>query len=162
MFDRFVCFKGSQLVTARSVSSVVSARSAVVVRDRFVRRGAHSGRRQRFHRPTVSASFERPLHGRRVGQPSAPSLLQLFTDRFRSDAVLAARVRPANDGCPLLGHQFHGGRSHVLAQVNTTARSVSRARFVCTPLTVFVRLKEQSVQQHQQNLVAQRRIPGRL
>lgn len=120
---------GSQLVAARSVPGVVSARPAVVVRDRSVRRSPHVGRHDRLHRAPVPAPPERPVPGRRVRQPSAESVLPVLADRVRPDALPAPGVRATDDGRPLLGHQFHGGRPHVSAQVNARARRSTTSRF---------------------------------
>lgn len=117
--SRTFCFPaaGSHLVTARSVSSIVFARPVVVVRDRVV--GDRSPRRgQRFHRAPMPTSSERLVLCRGIRQPSAASVLRVLADRLRSDALLATRVRPPDDGRPLLGHKLYGCRSHVFTQVN--------------------------------------------
>lgn len=102
----------------------MSARPTVVVRDRPVGRSAHgrryrrrSRRRRGLDRPQVPASAQRPVPGRRVGQPATTGVLRVPADRLGPDALPAARLGPADDGRPLLGHQFHGRRPHVPAQV---------------------------------------------
>lgn len=126
----FFC-AGSELVTPRSVPSLLPAWSALVVRDRPVRRGAHCGRVHRLDRPPVSASLKWPVHGRRVRPSSPAGVLRVFADRFWPDAPSAARIRPSNDGRPLLGHQLHGCRSHVFAQVTTRIEPRFSMDFYC-------------------------------
>lgn len=132
-----VCVAGLKLATSRGVPGVVSARPAVVVRDRAVGRGAHgrrdrrrSRRRRGLDRSQVPASARRPLPGRRVGQPAAASVLRVPADRLGPDAIPAARLGPADDGRPVLGHQFHGRRSHVPAQVPSQSLPTGVVQFV--------------------------------
>lgn len=95
-------------------------RPALVVRNRPIRWSPHDRRRQRFHRSSVSSSTKWPVSGWWIRQPTPSGFLQLFANGFRPDALPTGRFSSSNDGRPLLGHQFHGSRSYVFAQVKFT------------------------------------------